>query len=90
MAAIIYTNIARDGMLEGIAPGTFKDLERLAELGPPVIASGGVSTIDDVRQLVELADSRPRLIGAIVGRALYEGTLDLAAAVKLASNQSSG
>jgi len=90
LAAIIYTNIARDGMLEGIDPGTFKDLERLAELGPAVIASGGVTTIDDVRQLVELAGSRPRLTGAIVGRALYEGTLDLAAAVKLTSTPSSG
>ena len=86
LAAIIYTNIARDGMLEGIDPKTLGDLERLAELGPPVIASGGVTTLDDVRQLVELAGSRPRLTGAIVGRALYEGTLDLAAAVQLASN----
>ncbi len=85
LAAIIYTNIARDGMLEGIDPDTLDDLRQLAELGPPVIASGGVTHLDDVRQLVDLANTSPRLTGAIVGRALYEGTLDLAAAVKLTS-----
>ena len=85
LAAIIYTNIARDGMLEGIDPDTLDDLKQLAELGPTVIASGGVTHLDDVRQLVDLANTSPRLTGAIVGRALYEGTLDLAAAVKLTS-----
>ncbi|MEC9010609.1 MAG: 1-(5-phosphoribosyl)-5-[(5-phosphoribosylamino)methylideneamino]imidazole-4-carboxamide isomerase [Planctomycetota bacterium] len=90
LAAIIYTNIARDGMLEGIDPGTLRDLEQIAELGPPVIASGGVTTIDDVQQLVELTATRPNLQGAIVGRALYEGTLDLAAAVQLADPGSPG
>ncbi len=83
LAAIIYTNIARDGMLEGIDPDTLDDLRQLAELGPPVIASGGVTHLDDVRQLTDLANTSPRLTGAIVGRALYEGTLDLAAAVEL-------
>ncbi len=85
LAAIIYTNIARDGMLEGIDPETLRDLVQLAELGPPVIASGGVTTLEDVRKLVELSVSSPRLTGAIVGRALYEGTLDLGAAVELTS-----
>ena len=85
LAAIIYTNIALDGMLEGIDPETLNDLKQLAQLGPPLIASGGITTIEDVRALVELAGSNPRLNGAIVGRALYEGTLDLAAAVELTS-----
>ena len=85
LAAIIYTNIARDGMLEGIDPETLGDLEQLAQLGPPVIASGGVTTLEDVRKLVDLSVSSPQLIGAIVGRALYEGALDLKAAVELTS-----
>ena len=72
-------------MLEGIDPATLDDLKQLAELGPPVIASGGITTIEDVRALVELAGSSPRLNGAIVGRALYEGSLELAAAIELAS-----
>ena len=82
LAAIIYTNIARDGMLEGIDPETLGDLEQLAQLGPPVIASGGVTTLEDVRKLVDLSVSSLQLIGAIVGRALYEGALDLKAAVE--------
>ena len=85
LAAIISTNIALDGMLEGIDPATLDDLKQLAELGPPVIASGGITTIEDVRALVELAGSSPRLNGAIVGRSLYEGSLELAAAIELAS-----
>ena len=85
LAAIIYTNIARDGMLQGIDPDTLDDLKQLAELGPPVIASGGVTHLHDVRQLVDLANTSLRLTGAMVGRALYEGTLDLAAALELTS-----
>ncbi len=83
LAAIIYTNIARDGMLAGIDPGTLGDLEQLSTLGPPVIASGGVTTLDDVKRLLDIAATHPGLIGAIVGRAIYEGTLDLAEAVRL-------
>ena len=83
LAAVIYTNIARDGMLEGIGPGTLDDLKQLTALGLPVIASGGVTTIEDVQTLVNIANNRPGLIGAIVGRALYEGTLELADALKV-------
>lgn len=83
LAAVIYTNIARDGMLEGIDPGTLDDLKQLTALGLPVIASGGVTTIEDVQTLVNIANNRPGLIGAIVGRALYEGTLELADALKV-------
>jgi len=83
LAAVIYTNIANDGMMQGIDPGTLHDLERLCDLDLPVIASGGVTTLDDVRRLVEIAQRQPRLIGAIVGRAIYEGTIRVSEAVAL-------
>jgi len=85
LAAVIYTNIANDGMLQGIDDGTLRDLAALADLGLPVIASGGVTTIDDVQRLLEIHQTHPNLTGAIVGRALYEGTLKLTAAVRTAS-----
>ena len=75
LGAIIYTNIANDGMLQGIDPGTLADLAALADLDVPVIASGGVTTADDIRRLCTIAADHPQLVGAIVGRALYEGTL---------------
>ena len=72
VAAIIYTDIATDGMLAG---PNFAEFDRLlAQLDCPLIASGGVTSADDVRRLAE----RPKLDGAIIGRALYEGTLSLA------------
>jgi phosphoribosylformimino-5-aminoimidazole carboxamide ribotide isomerase len=81
IAALIYTNIANDGMLKGIDDGTIADLVQLAGLGFSVIASGGVTTADDVRRLAIAARRQPNLVGAIVGRALYEGTLTVADAV---------
>jgi phosphoribosylformimino-5-aminoimidazole carboxamide ribotide isomerase len=86
LAAIIYTNIANDGMLAGIDRATLDDLARLAEIGLPIIASGGLTTEADVRNLVELRRRHPHLAGAIVGRALYEGTLNLPAALRLAGD----
>jgi phosphoribosylformimino-5-aminoimidazole carboxamide ribotide isomerase len=83
LAAIIYTNIANDGMLAGVDSATLDDLARLADIGLPVIASGGVTTLADVENLVRLRRAHPHLAGAIVGRAIYEGTLDLAAALCL-------
>ena len=72
VGAIIYTDIATDGMLAG---PNFAELDALlTRLDCPLIASGGVTTAEDVRQLT----SRPKLYGAIIGRALYEGTLRLA------------
>jgi phosphoribosylformimino-5-aminoimidazole carboxamide ribotide isomerase len=85
LAAIIYTNIANDGMMQGIDAGTLADLERLCALEVPVIASGGVTTLDDVRKLLEIRRQTPHLLGAIVGRAIYEGTLRVADAVGLAT-----
>lgn len=85
LAAVIYTNIANDGMMNGVDPGTLADMERLAEMGLPVIASGGVTTAQDIRNLAEVHRRQPNLVGAIVGRALYEGTLTVADAVAATS-----
>jgi phosphoribosylformimino-5-aminoimidazole carboxamide ribotide isomerase len=82
IAAIIYTNIANDGMLTGIDARTLDDLCKMCQLEVPVIASGGVTTVADVRNLVRAARVHPHLVGAIVGRALYEGQLTLAEALE--------
>lgn len=81
VAAVIYTNIANDGMMQGIDDATLDDMRQLLELGLPVIASGGVTTLDDVKRLRQLQAAHSGLQGAIVGRALYEGTLRLAEAI---------
>ncbi len=85
LAAVIYTNIANDGMMQGIDDGTLADLGQLSELGVPVIASGGVTTVDDIRKLAAVGDSHPALDGVIVGRALYEGTVTVREAVSAAA-----
>jgi phosphoribosylformimino-5-aminoimidazole carboxamide ribotide isomerase len=77
LAALVYTDISRDGMLEG--PNFESVAELAAAISLPVIASGGVTTLDDIRRLAELG-----LLGCIVGRALYEGRLDLAACTAMA------
>jgi phosphoribosylformimino-5-aminoimidazole carboxamide ribotide isomerase len=72
VAAIIYTDIARDGVMQGL---NISQTVALAEaLTIPVIASGGLASIDDVRRLLE--PDCARLAGAISGRALYDGRLD--------------
>ncbi len=82
LAAVIYTNIANDGMLQGVDEATIADMIELTKLGLRVIASGGVATIDDVRRLVDVSTKHPHLVGCITGRAIYEGTLDLAEAIR--------
>jgi len=77
LAALIYTDITKDGMMAG--PNVEATTELAAAVTIPVIASGGVTTLDDVARLAE----RP-LHGCIIGRALYEGTIDLAAAIVIA------
>ncbi len=84
IAAIIYTNIANDGMMQGVDAGTLSDLAQLADLGKPVIASGGVTNVDDVVNLKKVADDHPQLAGAIIGRSLYEGQITVADAVSAA------
>jgi phosphoribosylformimino-5-aminoimidazole carboxamide ribotide isomerase len=82
--AIIYTDIGRDGMLTGVNVDATK---RLADaISIPVIASGGITNLDDIRKLCAVTDSG--IMGAITGRALYEGTLDFAEAQKLADTLS--
>jgi phosphoribosylformimino-5-aminoimidazole carboxamide ribotide isomerase len=79
VAAIVYTDVARDGMLKGLnldPPIALADAVSI-----PVIASGGLASIDDVRAL--LAARAQKLAGAIVGRALYDGRLDAAEALNL-------
>jgi len=79
IAAIIYTDIGRDGLLKGL---DFEGTRALAEsVSIPVIASGGLAGIDDVKTLLK-AENR-KIAGAITGRALYDGRLDGAEAVKL-------
>ena len=79
VAAIIYTDIARDGVLQGL---NIAQTVALAEaLTIPVIASGGLASIEDVRRLLE--PDCARLAGAISGRALYDGRLDPRAALTL-------
>jgi len=82
--AIIYTDIGRDGMMTGV---NIEATVRLANaISIPVIASGGITDLDDIRRLCEVTDSG--VTGAITGRAIYEGTLDFAAAQKLADELS--
>ena len=74
--ALIYTDIERDGMMQGVnVPGTKELAEAVAV---PVFASGGISSIEDIRALAGLGESG--VAGAVIGRALYEGKLDLAEA----------
>lgn len=82
LAAVIYTNIANDGMMQGVDSGTIRDMIQLTQLGLPVIASGGVTTCVDVRRLAETHREHPKLIGAIIGRAIYEGTIQLPEALQ--------
>jgi phosphoribosylformimino-5-aminoimidazole carboxamide ribotide isomerase len=78
LAAILYTDVSKDGMLQG---PNFDATAALARAGNvPVIASGGVGNLDHIRRLTALP-----VWGAIVGRSLYEGTLDLKQAIQLAS-----
>ena len=80
--AIVYTDIGRDGMMGGINMRATKELADSVSV--PIIASGGVHDISDIEKLVELEDQvTGNISGVITGRALYEGTLDLSAAIAL-------
>jgi phosphoribosylformimino-5-aminoimidazole carboxamide ribotide isomerase len=79
VAAIVYTDIARDGMLKGLNIDATIGLADAVSI--PVIASGGLASLDDIRAL--LHPRAKKLAGAIAGRALYDGRLDAAAALKL-------
>ena len=80
--AIIYTDIARDGMMQGV---NIEATVKLAEaINIPVIASGGIQNIENVKKLAKVSESG--IIGAITGRAIYEGTLDFAEGQKAADD----
>ena len=79
VAAIIYTDISRDGLLKGLHLDATIALADAVSI--PVIASGGLASLDDIRAL--LHPRGKKLAGAIAGRALYDGRLDAAAALKL-------
>ncbi|MCC5858765.1 MAG: 1-(5-phosphoribosyl)-5-[(5-phosphoribosylamino)methylideneamino]imidazole-4-carboxamide isomerase [Ectothiorhodospiraceae bacterium] len=84
--AIVFTDIGRDGMMRGVNTGATRELARQVDI--PIIASGGVSSLEDVRALCEAEVDG--VSGAIIGRALYEGKLDLAEAQKLANGYAGG
>jgi len=78
IAAIIYTDIRRDGMRTGCNVAATRDLAKATHV--PVIASGGISGLDDVLEILSLqADG---VVGVITGRALYDGSLDLSEAIR--------
>ncbi len=80
VSAIVYTDISRDGMMQGVNAEATEALANAISI--PVIASGGVTNIDDITALCQREASG--IEGAIIGRALYEGTIDLASAQRQA------
>jgi phosphoribosylformimino-5-aminoimidazole carboxamide ribotide isomerase len=79
VAAIVYTDIHRDGMMTGVNVEATVNLARAIHI--PVIASGGVTNIEDIKALCAVQGEG--IEGVIIGRALYEGTLDLVEAQKV-------
>jgi phosphoribosylformimino-5-aminoimidazole carboxamide ribotide isomerase len=79
VAAIVYTDIARDGMMQGVNVEATVAMARASRI--PVIASGGITNLGDIRGLLAVANNG--ICGAITGRAIYEGTLDVAEAQRL-------
>ena len=78
---LVYTDIARDGMQTGIDEAAY--VAMASAFGHPVIASGGVADIDDIRRLASAEQAHPGSIeGVIAGRAIYEGTLNLQEAIQ--------
>jgi phosphoribosylformimino-5-aminoimidazole carboxamide ribotide isomerase len=84
VSAIVYTDIGRDGMLTG--PNVEATRALAAAIAIPVVASGGITGLEDIRALAQAArvEGRGGILGAITGRAIYEGTLDFAAGQRLA------
>ncbi len=76
LAGVIFTEISRDGMLEGPEMSALRDAAQASPV--PLIASGGITRVEDIRAIKQLGR---KVIGVIVGKALYEGTLDLPAAL---------
>ena len=84
--AIVYTDISRDGMMTGV---NVEATVRLAQaVTVPIVASGGIKTIEDVQALCQVAEEG--ILGAITGRAIYEGTLDFAEGQRIADRAGRG
>jgi len=86
VSAIVYTDIDRDGMMQGVNVNATVAMARASRI--PVIASGGITNMDDIRNLQQVADSG--ILGAITGRAIYEGTLDIVEAQAYCDNIKTG
>jgi phosphoribosylformimino-5-aminoimidazole carboxamide ribotide isomerase len=84
VVAIVYTDIARDGMMQGVNVEATVAMARASSI--PIIASGGITDLADIAALNAVADQG--ICGAITGRAIYEGTLDLAEAQRLCDGES--
>lgn len=82
--AIIYTDIGRDGMMQGVNIEATQALARALRI--PVVASGGITNLEDIKALADI--ERDGVVGAITGRAIYEGTLNLAEGQALADTLS--
>ena len=80
LAGLVYTDITRDGMLQGPNLEAMQRMQQ--EVNMPVIASGGVTTLEDVQSLADVG-----LAGCIVGKALYEGRLSLPDVLETAGDQ---
>lgn len=83
--SIVYTDIARDGMMQGVNVEATVEMAKASSI--PVIASGGITNMDDIRALVDQEESG--IMGAITGRAIYEGTLDIVEAQAYCDSKSS-
>ena len=84
--SIVYTDIARDGMMQGVNVEQTVAMAQASSI--PVIASGGITNMDDIKALSAVASEG--ILGAITGRAIYEGTLDVAEAQKYCDESSNG
>ncbi len=80
ISTIIYTDIARDGMMNGVDAEKFADVARKS--GIAIIASGGVGSLDDIRALKKFEEDG--VVGVIVGKAIYENKINLAEAIEIA------
>ncbi len=84
--AVVYTDISRDGMMTGVNVEATVKLAQAVNV--PVVAAGGITTLEDVQALRDVAEEG--IMGAITGRAIYEGTLDFAEGQRLADQAGEG
>ena len=88
VSSIVYTDIDRDGMMQGVNVDATVAMAEASSL--PIIASGGITNLADIRDLLAKANKGAGICGAITGRAIYEGSLDLAEAQTLCDEASAG